>query len=190
MKVVKLEKSKVIIGIMMALMFFIPTGQKVNAYDRSYTALDLYVALEENEAVPYTLTDKAIDFISEHDDLFPSSDDLDLPEELIDSELDSKHVNKSPSKYGDRMMVLPLTQVVQIEEEEIEEGSYFTFLNLIDWTGQQYSVFYYGELEDIFEDDSVLVTGLPLGTSSFENGLGGQIPVIVIAGSIVWNMVE
>ena len=47
---------------------------------------------------------------------------------------------------------------------------------------QQYSVYYNGELDDVFEDDTVEVTGLPLGTSSFENTEGGDTLVVVLAG--------
>ena len=44
----------------------------------------------------------------------------------------------------------------------MEEGHYLTWLNLIDGEEQQYSVYYNGELDDVFEDDTVEVTGLPL----------------------------
>ena len=49
----------------------------------------------------------------------------------------------------------------------MDAGHYLTWLNLIDGEEQQYSVYYNGELDDVFEDDTVEVTGLPLGTSSF-----------------------
>ena len=73
-------------------------------------------------------------------------------------------------------------------EEEMEEGHYLTWLNLIDGEEQQYSVYYNGELDDVFEDDTVEVTGLPLGTSSFENTEGGDTLVVVLAGCRVNNI--
>ena len=33
--------------------------------------VDLYAALQENEVIPYTLNEKATQFLSEHSDLFP-----------------------------------------------------------------------------------------------------------------------
>ena len=75
--------------------------------------------------------------------------------------------------------------VIQVQEQEMEEGHYLTWLNLIDGEEQQYSVYYNGELDDVFEDDTVEVTGLPLGTSSFENTEGGDTLVVVFAGCSV-----
>ena len=42
--------------------------------------------------------------------------------------------------------------------------------------------------DDVFEDDTVEVTGLPLGTSSFENTEGGDTLVVVLAGCRVNNI--
>lgn len=156
----------------------------------SYTALDLYTYLQDSVSTKYTLTDKAETFLEEHDDFFPASADTIIPDELIDPDLDLKHINKNPSRYGDKLMKIPETYVVQIQEEEMEEGHYLTWLNLSDGGEQQYSVYYNGELDDIFEDDIVEVTGLPLGTSSFENTSGGETLVIVLAGCSVNNINE
>ena len=67
----------------------------------------------------------------------------------------------------------------------IHGGSYF-FIQ--PGEEQQYSVYYNGELDDVFEDDTVEVTGLPLGTSSFENTEGGDTLVVVLAGCRVNNI--
>lgn len=72
----------------------------------------------------------------------------------------------------------------------MEEGHYLTWLNLSDGGEQQYSVFYNGELTDIFEDDIVDATGLPLGSSSFENTSGGDTLVVVIVGCSVHNVTD
>ena len=98
------------------------------------------------------------------------------------------HIHKNPSRYGDKLMRISDAYVIQVQEEEIEEGHYLTWLNLIDGEEQQYSVYYNGELDDVFEDDTVEVTGLPLGTSSFENTEGGDTLVVVLAGCRVNNI--
>lgn len=143
----------------------------------SYTALDLYTYIQDQCSTEYTLTEKAETFLEEHDDLFPAS-----------TELDFRHINKNPSRYGDKLMRISDAYVIQVQEEEIEEGHYLTWLNLIDGEEQQYSVYYNGELDDVFEDDTVEVTGLPLGTSSFENTEGGDTLVVVLAGCRVNNI--
>ena len=107
---------------------------------------------------------------------------------MIDAELDFRHINKNASRYGDKLMRISDAYVIQVQEEEMEEGHYLTWLNLIDGEEQQYSVYYNGELDDVFEDDTVEVTGLPLGTSSFENTEGGDTLVVVLAGCRVNNI--
>ena len=154
----------------------------------SYTALDLYTYLQDQCTTEYTLTEKAETFLEEHDDLFPASPELVIPDEMIDAELDFRHINKNPSRYGDKLMRISEAYVIQVQEQEMEEGHYLTWLNLIDGEEQQYSVYYNGELDDVFEDDTVEVTGLPLGTSSFENTDGGDTLVVVLAGCKVNNI--
>lgn len=188
--------KRVGIGVLSAVILqsgMIPTVDctTVNASENtgaSYSALDLYTYLQDSATTEYTLTDKAETFLDEHDDFFPASAETVIPDELIDTELDFRHINKNPSRYGDKLMKIPETYVVQVQETEMEEGHYLTWLNLSDGGEQQYSVFYNGELNDIFEDDMVEVTGLPLGTSSFENTSGGDTLVVVIAGCRVTNI--
>ena len=154
----------------------------------SYTALDLYTYIQDQCSTEYTLTEKAETFLKEHDDFFPASPELTIPDEMIDAELDFRHINKNPSRYGDKLMRISDAYVIQVQEQEMEEGHYLTWLNLIDGEEQQYSVYYNGELDDVFEDDTVEVTGLPLGTSSFENTKGGETLVVVLAGCKVNNI--
>ena len=70
----------------------------------SYTALDLYTYIQDQCSTEYTLTEKAETFLEEHDDFFPASPELVIPDEMIDAELDFRHINKNPSRYGDKLM--------------------------------------------------------------------------------------
>ena len=54
----------------------------------SYTALDLYTYLQDQCTTEYTLTEKAETFLEEHDDFFPASPELAIPDEMTDAELD------------------------------------------------------------------------------------------------------
>ena len=121
----------------------------------SYTALDLYTYLQDQCTTEYTLTEKAETFLEEHDDFFPASPELAIPDEMTDAELDFRHINKNPSRYGDKLMRISEAYVIQVQEQEMEEVHYLTWLNLIDGEEQQYSVYYNGELDDVFEDDTV-----------------------------------
>ena len=88
----------------------------------SYTALDLYTYIQDQCSTEYTLTEKAETFLEEHDDLFPASPELVIPDEMIDAELDFRHINKNPSRYGDKLMRISDAYVIQVQEEEMEEG--------------------------------------------------------------------
>ena len=88
----------------------------------SYTALDLYTYIQDQCSTEYTLTEKAETFLEEHDDFFPASPELVIPDEMIDAELDFRHINKNPSRYGDKLMRISDAYVIQVQEEEMEEG--------------------------------------------------------------------
>ena len=167
--------------------------QQVSAYDKSYSILEFYEAMQDVEGFPLTISDKAKDFLDQHEDLFPylPVSEYDLPEEYLDPEIDAKHINKSPSKYGDMLMMTPLSDVLEIMEGEVINGEYATVMLISDWTGQNYLVFYNGELENIFNGSSVTVTGLPLDATYISDEVTGEYyDVIVLAGSVVWDVGE
>lgn len=147
--------------------------------------LGLYTQLSNNESTPYTLNSKAQQFLTEYDYLFPALKSSTIPNEIVDPTIDYRQILKNSEKFGDKLISLSYVQVVQIFEEEIAEDTYFTTLNIIDENGQQYYIFYNGELDNIYEDSMINVIGLPLGNSSFENTAGGETLVIVLAGSYV-----
>lgn len=151
----------------------------------TYTAYDLYKDLSEYEDLYYTLNTKASTFLKEHGDLFTVTNRSDIPEELIDYSIEYKHIAKNDTKYGDMLMSLDNLTVVQVFEESIGNGEYLTSLNVIDMLGQQYWIYYKGELENVYEDEIINVVGLPLGNSSFSNVENGDTLVLVIAGSYI-----
>lgn len=186
-----MKKTKIAAVMMSALLSTgcilepVQTAKAEEEESRALTAFELYDALHENEVVPYELNDKAADFLTEYDELFPCENLEDIDTELIDDSITKRQIQKNDSKFGDKLFVLPSVYVLQILEEEIYEGDYITEVNVIDEEGDQYYIIYYGELTDVYEDDTVSVVGLPLGNSSFENTDGGQTLVIVIAGSYI-----
>ena len=150
----------------------------------SYTALDFYAAFQENEVIPYTLNEKATQFLTEHDDFFPLNIDngAEITDDTIDYSIEARQVLKNSDKYGDKLMMLPPTQVVQIQEAAIDDTHYITFLNIADYDGQQYYIIYNEELPEIFDGDFINVIGLPLGSNTFDNVEGGQTWVVILAG--------
>ena len=150
-----------------------------NKTSNTLNPIDIYTALQENEAFPYALTKKAEDFLTQHPNLFPCGGEIDTS--LIDDKLDYRQILKNPNKYGDKLFSVSEGIVVEIFEESIGDEEYLTTINVSDGA-LQYIVFYYGELSDVFEDSIVSIVGLPMGTSQFDNLDGGKTRVVCLAG--------
>lgn len=82
--------------------------------ESAYSALELYTMLAENDALLYELNEKASDFLENHEELFPVKGDTVISEELLDYDIEYKHIAKNESRYGDKLMTLSENYVVQI----------------------------------------------------------------------------
>ena len=149
-------------------------------------AYDLYAALQENDLFTYTLNDKMTEFLQTYEDLFPASSVEDIiAAGVVDASLEARQIMKNPGRYGDRLMVLPELQVVQIIESEVDTDQYITEINVADLQGRFYYIIYNGVLDDVFVDDWISAYGLPLGATTYENTAGGETWTIPMAGSYV-----
>lgn len=152
-------------------------------------AYNFYELARDASTIPYEISDKAGTFLKAHGNLFPISADKFLKDndsDLVDFDLDAKHILKNKEKYGDMLIALPELGVTQIWEDKAENSDgYYSVINATDpSSGQQYIIIYNGSL-DVFENDYISCFGLPLDTSSFENTDGGGTLVIVLAGSVI-----
>ena len=143
----------------------------------------IYEALTENEVYPYTISEKASEFLLWNSDLF-STKKFKKIKNCIDYDISYKHISKNASKYGDNLMCISPAYVISCSETEIDEETTLTELQLEDTDGNNYMVIYIGSI-DVFENDIVECYALPLGTSSFENISGGTTLAIVTAGSFI-----
>lgn len=148
-----------------------------------YTALKLYQELEDNEVIPYSLTDQTKSFLKKHNELFPANEGIDSS--FVDYTADSRQILKNPGKFGDKLVYLPSVSVVQVGETEIADNEYLTEVNVMDGNYQSYYVIYRGELPDVYENTEVTIYGLPLGVANYENIGGGATITIVLAGAEV-----
>lgn len=143
-----------------------------------------YESIGDNDKMPFKLTEKAEQFLSDHPELFPEKGDID--DKFVDYNLNFRQIVKNPSKYGDKLLYIQQGQVVETYESDDES---LTEINVTDGE-QQYWIFYLGTLDSIYEDSTVSVYGLPLNTSSFKNTDGGSTSVVVLAGSKVTDYNE
>lgn len=136
----------------------------------------------------YNMSQKSIDFINEHEDLFPASG-VDALTPYISSEIGYKNISKSPDKYGDQVMVIDYAGVLQISEQDAGDET-LTILQAYDDEGENYMVYYFGELPNVLDDDTVKIYGIPLGTTSFDNISGGTTLAVVLGGCYVEKIQE
>lgn len=136
----------------------------------------------------YNMSQKSIDFINEHEDLFPASG-VDALTPYINSEIGYKNISKSPDKYGDQVMVIDYAGVLQISEQDAGDET-LTILQAYDDEGENYMVYYFGELPNVLDDDTVKIYGIPLGTTSFDNISGGTTLAVVLGGCYVEKIQE
>lgn len=148
-----------------------------------YTVSELYTTLQSNGVYPYELNEKALQFLSEHEDCFPVTDYKHI-ENLVDTSIEYRHIEKNASKYGDKLMEISELYVMSIEEEEIG-NSIFTAIQAVDAGENIYVIFYNGSLEDVFKEDIIKVDILPFGVTSYDNVSGGTTNAVIGAGSYI-----
>ena len=149
-----------------------------------FTPADFLEELQENEAYPYELSERADKFLNNNPSLFPIKKKSKI-KKYIDYSIDYRHLTKNSSKYGDKLMALEGASVVDCKEENVDDDTVITELQLCDNDANNFIVFYFGELPDVLEEDPVDCYGLPLGTTAFDNVSGGTTLAGVLAGSYI-----
>lgn len=126
----------------------------------------------------FLVTEKAIKFLDEHSNIFPSND-LSLFSEYVDSNITFQMLNKNISKYGDKLIEIPYSYVVDIEESP--DGT-LSYIHVVDENMNNYVIYYFGSLDNIFDESEVQIYGLPLDIITFENMSGAYTEAVVLAG--------
>lgn len=125
-------------------------------------------------------------FINQHHDLFPATEDsIEKGLDLINSEIDYRHLSKSLHEYTSTMFY-DAGYVIEIYENYIPDiNGYLSELLVITDYGEVYQIMYPGQLDGVFYDDYVQFIGLPVIHSRFANLGGGYTNVIVVIASHV-----
>jgi hypothetical protein len=123
-------------------------------------------------------------FLAKYAHLFPATGDkVKEAQQLVDQNVQPKHINKNIAKYH-ASMIQDKGTVLSIEEEELQEMGTISVLHVVNDEEDSYQVVYLGAL-DIYEDDTVEFVGVPTLLSGFDNVSGGYTNSIIIAGSYV-----
>lgn len=153
--------------------------------DFTPTLSEYYISWGTDKDKAYSPSDKAIKFMDEHANLFPTKKFSKL-KKYVDRSIQYKRLNKSPHKYGDKLIKrnCKITQIWE-KKDSWRNGKTTTVLNLYTSNGEYYYIYYLGNLKDLYEGDSITFYGLPLGDSSYENISGGTTLTQMIAGCYI-----
>lgn len=133
-------------------------------------------------SMPFSVSYKAQEFISGHEELFPAKN-LKQTKKYTDTSIKYQQIFKHPDQYGDKIVRLSDYYIVQMDSYSAFGYDYNEIL-LIDRSGKHVCIVYYlDELENIFESDFVDVYGIPIDTSSYESKSGKTIKTCILAGN-------
>lgn len=147
------------------------------------STLSKFEYLEDNEDMPFVITEKARAMITANSNLFTENKNVNLAA-FTDMSLSYKQLVKNINNHGDYLMNVPILYVVKIYETTID-GQVYSDLQLMDEEENMYRVFSLVSYDDIFEGDMVNFYGLPIGDTTYENFGGGITPAIVFAASYI-----
>ena len=79
--------------------------------------------------------------------------------------------------------------VVDCSEIENDYGI-ITFLQVTDYSGYDYCLYYIGELENVFENEEVYAYALPFGMVTFENIGAAYTEAVIGAATYVYTYAD
>ncbi|MBT2764115.1 PsbP-related protein [Paenibacillus sp. ISL-20] len=131
-----------------------------------------------------TLDELTYNYFVQHYELFPALTPKAQKKAKaeVDPNITSRHLNKNLSPYLDQMIEVS-GYVVDIIEDEVEEGITLAEIHIIDDNDNSITGFYAHSTGDILQDDYVTMRGVPATYYSFDNISGGTTNSIIIGVS-------
>lgn len=137
---------------------------------------------DDETDTPFTMSDETVEFIESHDSIFPT-DNFESIKNLVDTSIEFKHLMKNINNYSQKLIKYDKGYVLSINENN-SYGREASIIQVGDLYGTEfYYIYYFGKLDDIFKGDTVLIYGLPLGTTHFTNLGNTTTQGIVMLGS-------
>lgn len=133
--------------------------------------------------VPYTMSDKTVEFIKNNDAIFPANN-FESIKNLVDTSIEFKHLMKNIDDYSNKLIKFDKGYVSSISEGNAY-GQDISVVQITSFGEGFYYVYYFGKLDNIFEGDNILIYGLPLGTTHFTNINNTTTQAIVMLGSYI-----
>lgn len=125
-----------------------------------------YTTIAENVEMDMTISDDAIKFMSEHENFFPGNESIrGTISDSVNFDVTYAHLSKNISKYDDKLICV---SGYVLDIQETEDGS-LTYIHIVDYEDNNYTFYYLGALDEIFEESIVTVYALPFSMVTFEN---------------------
>ena len=148
------------------------------------TLRELMVSLGTWKIIPFTLSDTNGAFIDKNEDLFIQSKQKGNSADAADTSISYKQYIKQPEAYEGKLMITSNQQVLQIGETKGDSypGGVLTQMLTLDSENYEdyYVAYYCGSLKDIYQDSQVVMVGLPIASTYFDNTSGGQTNCVVL----------
>ena len=132
------------------------------------------------------LDETTVQFIEENEDIFPAmTDDAKAKaNDLIDTDIEYKHLTKSIGSHLENLFVSNSHHVTQTRELNYW-GRPLTFMIIADGNYSNFQFAIYDGSIEIYDQDTVDVVSLPIDTASYDNLGGGTTNVVVTIVSVI-----
>ena len=147
-------------------------------------AQEFFTSLGTSGSFPYTVTELADNFLSEHDQLF-FEHNIDDYSSFLDEEFSFKKFEKNPAKFGDKLIDLKRLQVVQISEVKYSEYLPVVTTIIASNSNNIYWIYYIGGCDDVYAGSTIEAYLLPLGYGSYTTLLGTSRTAMAAAAAAI-----
>lgn len=158
------------------------TQETENKTNDMISVVENYKWLAQNASASFSISEKSVAFMEEHEEFFPGNENIKgAISDYVNWEIDYPHLSKSIRKYSGELFSVS-GYVIDIEESDDEK---ITYLHIKGYDGYDYTFYYLGVLEAVFEETEVAIYALPLDIVKFENMGGTYTEAIVSAACYV-----
>lgn len=119
------------------------------------------------------LSQESYEFIKKNNEILPAKTPENIETAKSKAEtIDLKQLNKNVSSFYSTIASFE-GEVIQIEEEEFENGEVGAWVNIYDDNANNHILYIYKSTGDILEEDRIQFWGVPVGAYSYETLDGG-----------------
>lgn len=147
------------------------------------TTQEFIVMLSTSDLAPFPIPEKSNTFLSEHADFFPAQS-FEQIQDYIDLAIEPKHLDKSHSSFGDKLVKI---DNIRIHQAQFYEDAYLPYTLLLgsnNFGNFTYFIYCIGNV-DVYAQDTITLYALPLGKGSYTSTLNSSVPASMLLASFI-----